>query len=80
MCIGHTEFTVEEPTWDMAVENQDDEKGTFDIVISNIESKSGVSQVRVPVWCAEDQSDIRWYDATRQSDGSYRVTVSSGKS
>ena len=75
LCIGHTEFTVEEPTWDMAVENQDDEKGTFDIVISNIESKSGVSQVRVPVWCAEDQSDIRWYDATRQSDGSYRVTV-----
>ena len=75
LCIGHTEFTVEEPTWDMAVENQDDEKGTFDIVISNIESKSGVSQVRVPVWCAEDQNDIRWYDATRQSDGSYRVTV-----
>ena len=29
----------------------------------------------MPLWSAADQSDIRWYDATRQSDGSWRALV-----
>ena len=74
--LGNTDFEVSRPTWDIEIENQDDESGTFDIVIKNIESKSGVSQIQVPVWCAADQNDIYWYTAEKQKDGSYRVSVS----
>ena len=42
----------------------------------DIESKSGVSQIQVPVWCEADQNDIYWYTAQKQSDGTYKVKVS----
>ena len=74
--LGNTDFTISKPRWNVEIENQDDEAGTFDIVIKDIESKSGVSQIQVPVWCAEDQNDIQWYVAEKQKDGSYRVHVS----
>ena len=74
--IGTTTFKVSVPTWDIEIENKDEENGTFDVVIKNIDSKSGVSQVQVPVWCANNQSDIVWYTANKQNDGSYKVTVS----
>ena len=74
--VGGTTFEVEEPTWDMVVENQNEEAGTFDVIVKDIDSKSGVSQIRVPVWCAENQNDIHWYTAQKQNDGTYKVTVS----
>ena len=52
------------------------EKGTFEVTIGNVKSASGISSLRVPVWCAADQSDIKWYDAQKQDDSTYKVTVS----
>ena len=50
--------------------------GTFDVVISNVYSPKGVRTVQVPIWSETDgQDDIRWYEATRQTDGNYKVTV-----
>ena len=50
--------------------------GTFDVVISDVYSPKGVRTVQVPVWSEVDgQDDIRWYEATRQTDGNYKVTV-----
>ena len=50
--------------------------GTFDVVISDVYSPKGVRTVQVPVWSeADGQDDIRWYEATRQTDGTYKVTV-----
>ena len=74
--LGAYTFTINKPTWDIKIENQNEEAGTFDVVISNIDSASGVSQIQVPVWCAEDQNDIQWYVAEKQSDGTYKVKVS----
>lgn len=31
--------------------------------------------MQVPVWSKDDQSDIYWYTAARQSDGTYAVQV-----
>ena len=74
--IGNTTFTVTAPTVGrIQVVNYNVSAGTFDVVISGINSPSGISQVRVPVWSKPNQSDIFWYTATRQSDGSYRATV-----
>ena len=74
--LGGTTFEVDEPSWNIEIENQNEEAGTFDVLIRDIESASGVSQIQVPVWCEEDQNDIYWYTAERQSNGSYKVTVS----
>ena len=74
--MGNTTFEVSKPTWKVEIENKNDEEGTFEIKIKDIESKSGVSQIQVPVWCAEDQNDIQWYVAEKQSDGTYEVKVS----
>ena len=50
--------------------------GTFDVVISDVYSPKGVRTVQVPIWSETDgQDDIRWYEATRQTDGNYKFTV-----
>ena len=74
--IGSTTFNVTAPTiQSIQVSNYNVNEGTFDVIITGINSPSGISQVRVPVWSKPNQSDIFWYTATRQSDGSYRATV-----
>lgn len=49
--------------------------GTFRVTVSGLAAKSGISKVRIPVWCSSDQSDIRWYDALKTSEGTYTVVV-----
>ena len=50
--------------------------GSFDVLISDVYSPKGVRMVQVPIWSEKDgQDDIRWYEATRQADGSYKVNV-----
>ena len=73
--LGATEFEIEKPTAEMSVENLDLEKGTFDVVIRRIESKSGVNQISIPVWSKDSQEDIYWYVAERVSDKIYKTTV-----
>ena len=73
---GGSSFAVSKPALTVRTENYQKAKGTFDVVIENVKSPSGVSRIQVPVWCAGNQSDIKWYDAVKQANGSYRVTVS----
>ncbi|MZI83301.1 hypothetical protein GT646_21100 [Clostridium butyricum] len=70
-----TTFTIDEPSASVSIESQNEELGTFAVAVRDVSSASGVSKVQVPLWSAADQSDIRWYDATRQSDGSWRALV-----
>ena len=63
------------PTGVISITNNKD-SGTFDVVISDVYSPKGVRTVQVPIWSeADGQDDIRWYEATRQTDGTYKVTV-----
>ncbi len=58
------------------INNKDDQNGTFDIVISNVSSNSGLKEVQVPVWSEQNgQDDIIWYKASKQSDGTYKTSV-----
>lgn len=60
----------------LVVKNHNVTTGTFDIIVSNASLSSGLKAVKVPVWTDENgQDDIRWYTATRQADGTYKVTV-----
>ena len=74
--LGATTFEVTKPSLTVYTENYKEDAGTFDVIINNIISPSGINKIQVPVWCASNQSDIRWYDAVKQNDGSYKVTVS----
>lgn len=64
------------PKASFAIENNNAQNGTFDAVITNITSPLGVKEVLVPSWSLENgQDDLIWHKATKQSDGSYRVTI-----
>ena len=71
-------FNVTKPTAKLTVEKQNDSNGTAEVTISNIQSKSGINSVLVPVWSQENQSDLVWYTAQKQSNGSYKITIDMG--
>ncbi len=75
--VGATTFEVTAPTIEkLEIENKDECKGTFDVVLTGIQSVSGVSELKVPVWSKANQSDLHWYVVQKQSDGSYVAKVS----
>ena len=64
------------PTATITVQNNNKDNGTFDVIISNVYSPKGVRVVQVPTWSeVNGQDDLTWYEATRQSDGTYKVSV-----
>ena len=70
------EVTQTRPSASLAIENNNADLGTFDAVIRNIVAPNGVKEVLVPSWSlVNGQDDLVWHKASRQSDGSYRVTI-----
>ena len=64
------------PVGTISVVNNNKDTGTFDVIISDVYSPKGVRTVQVPIWSEkEGQDDIRWYEATRQANGTYAVNV-----
>ena len=60
----------------LLIQNNDKDKGTFDVIIKDVYSPKGVRTVQVPTWSDKDgQDDLRWYEATRQANGDYKVSV-----
>lgn len=73
--VGETSFNITQPTANISIQNVNETAGTFDVIIKDVVSPSGISEIRVPAWTAADLNDIHWYTAVRQSDGTYKVTV-----
>ena len=71
------EYKKEQPlSGTLSIENNNKETGTFDVIIKDVYSPKGVRTVQVPIWSAKDgQDDIRWYEAARQANGDYKVSV-----
>ena len=64
------------PTASLLIQNNNKDAGTFDVIIKDVYSPKGVRTVQVPTWSDKDgQDDIRWYEATRQANGDYKVSV-----
>ena len=72
-----TSIQLPVPTGKLRIEPAQNGKGDgFDIIISHVSSPLGLKSIQVPVWSEDKgQDDIRWYTATKQKDGSYRVPV-----
>ena len=64
------------PTGTLLIQNNNKDTGRFDVIIKDVYSPKGVRTVQVPTWSDKDgQDDIRWYEATRQANGDYKVSV-----
>lgn len=60
----------------LTIANNDKNRGTFDVLITNLTNPSGISGVLIPVWSEQNgQDDLVWHNATKQDDGSYKVTI-----
>ncbi|HFI0798779.1 TPA: GBS Bsp-like repeat-containing protein, partial [Streptococcus suis] len=67
--------TVSTPNY-VSVSNVDSQKGTYDVRVTNVSSAKEIKTVFVPTWSeVNGQDDILWYEAKRQLDGSYKLTV-----
>ena len=51
------------------------EEKSYRLSISNVVSSSGITQLQFAVWNTADTGNIRWYTATKASDGSYYADV-----
>ena len=64
----------------LTITNNDKNRGTFDVLITNLTNSSGISGVVIPVWSEHNgQDDLVWHNATKQEDGSYKVTISASQ-
>ena len=71
-----TNVSISKPQGKISIQNRNSETGDFDIVVSGISSSGGLKSVSLPTWStANGQDDIKWYDAERQADGTYRKRV-----
>lgn len=74
--LGNTTFDVNGVKAEsIKVKNVFGANGTFDIFVNGITSPSGVKSIKMAVWNKEDKSDLYWYTAWKQNDGSYAVQV-----
>jgi cell wall hydrolase/autolysin len=71
-----TDVRQSKQTGTLTIQNNNKEKGTFDVIVSDVFSPKGVKTVQVPIWSDKDgQDDIIWYNGNRQTDGTYKVSV-----
>lgn len=60
------------------IQNVDDIQKTFEVRVQ-ASVNSGIKEVKIPVWTQANQSDLIWYTATLQNDGSYIAKVDGKK-
>ncbi|WP_206384093.1 GBS Bsp-like repeat-containing protein, partial [Enterococcus cecorum] len=70
--LGQTNIQGIKDQLSAAIKNVNQQNGTYDIVV-NASSQFGVREVKVPIWSTPNQSDLVWYKAQKQADGSYVV-------
>ena len=74
--LGASQFTVEGPNAKQAVIVSEREcDGVFTAEIQGVSAKAGIRYVQAAVWCAEDQSDLLWYNTTDMHNGNFQVGV-----
>ena len=76
--VTGTTTKVEEPKYSVTgtihIENKTSQG--FDVVVTNVSSTKGVKTVKLPVWSSQGgQDDVIWYDAAKQTDGTYKLSV-----
>jgi len=75
--IGTDTFEIEQPTiGDISMDNYDEVKGTFRVVLSGVKEEAKIKEILVPIWSVDGgQDDIIWYSAKKNGKGDYVVNV-----
>ncbi|WP_148880514.1 LD-carboxypeptidase LdcB/DacB [Streptococcus sp. Marseille-P7376] len=76
--VGGTKTTVSlaAPKGKLTIQNNNQQTGTFEVVVSEVENGYGIKEVKLPTWSsAEGQDDLIWYTAAKQADGTYKAQV-----
>ena len=74
--VGSTAFNVSPPPGGaIRIANANLNAGTFEVIVTGLNTPSGINRVQIPVWSQPNQRDIVWYNAVRHNDGSFRTTV-----
>lgn len=60
---------------EITVTPYDFKTGKYDILVQNLPPAEDSRAVRCAVWAEEDQSDLKWYEAELQDDGTYMIKV-----
>ena len=75
--VGGRSFTVPRVSvGELRLLEEDPMGGRASLQIGELDAAVGIRQVQVPTWTNKNQSDIRWYSAQRQGDGSYVMAFS----
>lgn len=75
--MGKTTVDVPKPTCSgIKVSEVSGADGKWTVTVSGISSPNGISSVTIPVWSEDGgQDDIVWYNASKNSNGDYVITV-----
>lgn len=57
-----------------SVENINQEQGTYTVKIKETSKSKSIQSVRIPIWSTTNQSNIKWYTATDNGDGTFSTT------
>ncbi|HIW22213.1 MAG TPA: GBS Bsp-like repeat-containing protein, partial [Candidatus Dorea intestinavium] len=75
ICLKMETLQIKTPTAKVSFGNQST-SGTVDVTVSDINSTFGAKEVMLPTWVDGKQSStLKWYKATKQSNGTYKATV-----
>ncbi|MDB8626101.1 GBS Bsp-like repeat-containing protein, partial [Streptococcus parasanguinis] len=67
---------AEKPSVKLEVKNV--KSGSYDVVVSNIQSPNGIREILLPSWTSKNgEDDVVWNQGIEQSDGTYTYTVKS---
>ncbi|MDZ5577059.1 GBS Bsp-like repeat-containing protein [Enterococcus cecorum] len=72
--LGQTDIPRVSDELSAKITNVNQQNGTYDVLI-NAQAQGGIREVYIPTWSKPDQSDIVWYKAQKQADGSYRLQM-----
>ncbi|MDT2796126.1 GBS Bsp-like repeat-containing protein [Enterococcus cecorum] len=70
--LGYTNLPDVNTKLEAEIKNVNVQNGSYDVVVSG-QISSGIKEIYVPIWSDKNQKDIKWYKASKQSDGSYVV-------
>lgn len=68
-----SQFEVKAPSAEDMSIKVDNISGKFTICLNHVQSSRWISFVAIAVWSEKNQGDLVWYQAAKQSDGSYYI-------
>ncbi|OJG24699.1 hypothetical protein RR47_GL002293 [Enterococcus columbae DSM 7374 = ATCC 51263] len=76
--LNDQHYTLPEENLETTIQNFQDKLGRADLTVK-VNTAREIQQVYLPIWHADDQSDIQWYAAKKENDGNYHASIDLAK-